>query len=235
MSNTHTDKIDDYARKKLNELAKLPVEFWTPDKITPYERNTKKHSKEHIAELKKSIKEFGLLDPIIVDFEGVIIAGHGRFEALCELGQTSIPVRHATTLTKNQADAARIAHNKTASTEYDSDFMAEELRRLSEANDINLDALGLDERELDFLTDDLGEINLDALSSDLDADIDEQDRETTEKVKATDASEERLDKILGFKAVPITAARDVRRFLADVEHETGLKGQEAFVEWCSAR
>jgi hypothetical protein len=146
-----------------------------------------------------------------------------------------VPVKHAKSLTKDQADAARIAHNKTASTEYDSEFMAEEIRRLAESTEVDVTALGLAEEELDFLVDDLGDMNIDAISTDLDGDIDAQDQETAEKVAATDASSEKVAKIFGFNSVPIAAVKHVRRFVADIEADTGLKGEAAFVEWVSRR
>lgn len=217
------------------DLVNLPTVLWDIDKVKPYARNTKIHTKEHIKKLQASIKQDGLFDALIVDMDGVIIAGHGRFEALVGIGQVKVPVKHATHLTKNQADAARIAHNKTASTEYDSGFMSEELQRLSEADDVDITALGFDEHELEFLVDDLGDMNMDAISTSLDEDIDEQDRETAEKVEATDASQEKIVKALGFNAVPIAAVKSIRRFIAEIEEETGMKGAEAFVNWVEAR
>lgn len=216
-------------------LVKLPTELWDIDKVKPYAKNTKVHSAAHIAKLKKSIAADGLFDALIVDFDGVLIAGHGRFEALVALGQTKVPVKHAAHLSKNQADAARIAHNKTSSVDYDSGFMAEELQRLSQADDVDIEALGFDAHELDFLVEDLGDMNMDAISADLDQDIDDQDEETAAKVAATDASSEKLVKAVGFNAVPIAAVKHVRRFIADIEAETGKTGADAFVAWVEAR
>jgi len=227
---TPTVEMDPY------DLTKLGIEWWPADKIKPYARNTKVHSREQVDKLKRSISEFGLFDPLIVDKEGVIIAGHGRFQALCELGQArSIPVRWAKHLSKNQADAARIAHNKTASNDYDSAFMAEELQRLSMENDVSLDALGLDLHELDFLTEDLGGFNADALADDLDAEIDEQDAETKRKVEEADGDVSPLVKVLGFKAIPVKHERLFRAFAAEIEAETGLTGADAWVEWLNGR
>lgn len=228
MTKTHA-KTDPY------NLVRLPLEMWEIDRVKPYDRNTKVHSTQHIAKLKASIQADGLFDPIIVDLDGVIIAGHGRYAALVELGHKVVPVRHAAHLSKNQADAARIAHNKTASTEYDSGMLAEEMRRLVEADDVDITALGFDERELDFLVEDLGDMNLAAISENLDQDIDDQDAETERKVAATDASEERIVKAIGFSSIPIAAVRDVRRFIADIEKQTGKSGAKAFVEFCRGR
>jgi hypothetical protein len=204
--------------------------------IKPYAKNTKVHSPTQINKLKASIKKDGLFDALIVDLDGVIIAGHGRFEALVALGHTHVPVKHATNLSKNQADAARIAHNKTASVEYDSAFLSEELTRLSEASDVDITALGFEQNELDMLVlEDLGDFNMDALSANLDEDIDDQERETAEKVEATDASSEKIVKAFGFGSIPIAAVKDVRRFIAEIEEETGMKGADAFVNWVQAR
>jgi predicted metalloendopeptidase len=100
---------------------------------------------------------------------------------------------------------------------------------------VDLQALGLDDHELDFLMDDLGEMDLDAISKALDEEVDQQDKDTADKVTATDASEERLGKVFGFNAIPIAAVKDVRRLIADMESETKKTGQDAFVEWCRAR
>lgn len=227
MTNTHT--TDPY------DLVKLPTEMWAVEDVKPYAKNTKVHSPAHIAKLRASIAADGLFDAIIVDADGIIIAGHGRFEALKSLDKKVVPVKHAVHLSKNQADAARIAHNKTASTEYDSGLMAEELRRLMDADDVDIGVLGFDGHELDFLIDDIGNMNMDAISANLEQDIDDQEEETKEKVKATDASFEKITRALGFSTVPIGAVKDIRRFIADIEAQTGLLSVDAFVEFCRER
>lgn len=216
------------------DLVKLPTELWDIDKIKPYPKNTKVHSDLQIKKLQASIKADGLFDALIVDMDGYIIAGHGRFQALVGLGKTKVPVKYAAHLTKNQADAARIAHNALASTEYDSAFMSEELSRL-QAEDIDVHGLLLDDHAAQFVIDDLGDMNMDAISTDLNQDIDDQEKETAEKVSATDASDEKLAKAFGFGTIPIAAVKSVRAFVAEIEDETGLKGADAFVNWLNAR
>lgn len=223
---THTDPYN---------LVRLPTEMWDVGQIHTYDKNTKVHTRPHIKKLMASIATDGLFDALIVDADGVIIAGHGRFAALVELGHKHIPVKHAAHLSKNQADAARIAHNKTASTDYDSGLLAEEMKRLMAADDVDISVLGFDDAELDFLIDDLGDMNFDAISTDLDQDIDNQDAETSEKVRATDASDEKVVKALGFNSIPIEGVKHVRRFIADLESQTGKVGAEAFVEFCRGR
>jgi len=58
--------------------------------IKPYEKNAKKHPKKQIEQVANSIKEFGMNQPIVVDKEGVIIVGHGRYEALQLLGMETL-------------------------------------------------------------------------------------------------------------------------------------------------
>lgn len=224
-----TYKLDPYG------LQQLPVEMWTADKIHPYAKNNKVHSKEDIAQVKKSLEQFGLINTLVVDVDGVLIAGHKRFAALLEMGHVEFPVRHAKHLTKNQADAARIADNKTQGTEYDSGFLAEELARLSEADDVDLFALGLDDRELSFLTDDLSEMNVDGMAVDLDAEIDAQDQETADKVAAIDSAQTPLTKVFGFKTVPVSDIPKFSRFMAEIQDQTGKIGAAAFAEWLDAR
>ena len=216
-------------------LTNLPVEYWEIDRVKPYARNTKVHSQSHIDKLKASIAADGLFDPLIVDLDGEIIAGHGRFAALVGLGQKTVPVRHAAHLTKSQAAAARISHNKTASTEYDSGMLAQEIADLMDADDVDVDALGFDDREWEMLTEDLGDMNMDAISLDMNQDIDDQERETADKVAATDESDVRVTKAFGFSSIPIAAVKHVRKFIAEIEEETGMKGGEAFANWVAAR
>lgn len=216
-------------------LVRLPTEMWDIGRVHTYDKNTKVHSRAHIKKLMASIAADGLFDALIVDADGVLIAGHGRYAALVELGHKVVPVKHAAHLSKNQADAARIAHNKTASTDYDSGLMAEEMKRLMEADDVDISVLGFDENELDFLIDDLGNMDLGAISTDLDQDIDDQEAETNDKVKATDASSEKVVKALGFNAIPIDGVKHVRRFIAAIEADTGKTGADAFVEFCRGR
>jgi len=82
---------------------------------------------------------------------------------------------------------------------------------------------------------DVGEPDLGAFADDLESDIDLQEQESKDKVEEIDASEEKIVKVLGFNSIPIAASKNVRRFMADIEAETGKEGAEAFVEWCNGR
>lgn len=102
-------------------------------KIQPYQKNAKKHPKKQIAQIAASIKEFGFNQPIIVDKEGTIIVGHGRYEALKVLGREVTPdMVQVVDLTEEQAKSYRLADNKLNESEWDMDLVIEELKGLTE-------------------------------------------------------------------------------------------------------
>jgi DNA modification methylase len=98
--------------------------------IKPYEKNAKKHPAKHIKQVAASIREFGMNQPIVVDKKGVIIVGHGRYEACKLLGVE--PEIKVVDLTEEQAKAYRLADNKLNESEWDMNLVIEELKGLSE-------------------------------------------------------------------------------------------------------
>jgi len=101
--------------------------------IRPYEKNQKKHPKKQIEQVANSIKEFGMNQPIVVDKQGIIIVGHGRYEAL-KLLKWEIKPEYikVVDLTEEQAKAYRLADNKLNESEWDMSLVIEELKGLSE-------------------------------------------------------------------------------------------------------
>lgn len=131
------------AKKKTE---KMVVTMKNIGEISPYEKNPRRNLNA-IAPLVKSIKEFGFRQPIVVDPEGIIIAGHTRYLAALEIGLMEVPV-HVADLTPEQAKAYRIADNQIASiSEWDYDLLASELQMLTD--------LGIDMDLLGFLDDDM--------------------------------------------------------------------------------
>jgi hypothetical protein len=90
----------------------MRIETVNINDIHPYEHNAKKHPRRQIEQIKDSISEYGNNDPIAIDQDGMIIEGHGRFEALKELGYTEVEVIRLSNLTEEQKRAYIIAHNK---------------------------------------------------------------------------------------------------------------------------
>ena len=74
--------------------------------IYPYEKNAKKHPRKQVQQVADSIREFGFNQPIVVDKQGIIIVGHGRFEAAKLLGLEEVPVLEVE-LSKEKANAYR--------------------------------------------------------------------------------------------------------------------------------
>lgn len=100
--------------------------------IKPYSKNSKKHPKSQIEKIASSIKEFGMNQQIVVDAAGVIIVGHGRYEALKLLGWEIKPEWvKVVDLTEEQAKAYRLADNKLNESEWYMDLVIEELKGLS--------------------------------------------------------------------------------------------------------
>lgn len=73
-------------------MSKLPdYKTVSTDSLIPYVRNSRTHSDEQVAQIAASIKEFGFTNPILIDGEGGIIAGHGRVLAALKLGISEVP------------------------------------------------------------------------------------------------------------------------------------------------
>lgn len=111
----------------------MKIEKISTDKIKPYENNAKLHPPEQIEQIKKSIQEFGNNDPIAIDENGVIIEGHGRYEALKELGFKEIEVIRLSHLSDEQKKAYSLIHNKlTMNTDFDYNILDSELAYINE-------------------------------------------------------------------------------------------------------
>ena len=130
------------------------LEHWPIDRLRPYERNPRTHSPEQITKIAASLLEFGWTNPILVDGDAGIIAGHGRLLAARELRMTTVPVIELTHLTEAQKRAYVIADNRLAlDADWDEDLLAEELKAL-EGLDFNLELTGFGVDELHDLLDD---------------------------------------------------------------------------------
>jgi DNA modification methylase len=115
--------------------------------IHPYENNPRLNAAA-VEAVAASIREYGFRQPIVVDEDGVIIVGHGRYQAALKLGLETVPVHVARDLTPAQIKAYRIADNKTAElSAWNYDLLPLELAQLQEMN-YDLGFLGFDQEEL---------------------------------------------------------------------------------------
>ena len=92
----------------------MQIEQVAVESLIPYARNSRTHSDEQVAQIAASIKEFGWTNPILIDGESGIIAGHGRLLAARKLGMKEVPVIHLSGMTETQKKAYIIADNKLA-------------------------------------------------------------------------------------------------------------------------
>lgn len=107
---------------------KLKIEYLPLHEIKTYPNNAKIHTAEQIEQIKKSILEFGMNDPIAVWKDNEVIEGHGRLIALTELGYTEVPVIRLDNLTDEQRKAYMLVHNKlTMNTGFNFDILESEL------------------------------------------------------------------------------------------------------------
>lgn len=140
----------------------MKVELIDIGRVIPYARNPRRNEAA-IAKVAASIKEYGFRQPIVVDEEMVIIAGHTRLQAAQQLGLTKVPVHTATGLTATQVKAYRLADNRTAQeAEWDDELLGLELGELAEQG-FDLDLTGFDGDELEKL---LAEIDEGGLTDD---------------------------------------------------------------------
>ena len=108
-------------------MEKLKIEYIDINSIKPYRNNAKMHPKKHIEQIKKSIKEFGMDDPIGI-WKDETVEGHGRLIACKELGMTEVPIIRLDHLTDEERKAYILAHNKlTMNSDFDMDILKEEL------------------------------------------------------------------------------------------------------------
>jgi len=107
------------------------IENLPPGSLVPYARNSRTHSAEQIAQIAASIREFGFTNPILIDRNNGVVAGHGRLCAAQSLGLGSVPCLRLENLTEAQIRAYVIADNRLAENAgWDKDILAAELRAL---------------------------------------------------------------------------------------------------------
>jgi len=133
----------------------LSIEYKATEKLIPYINNSRTHDQAQVNQLASSIKEFGFTNPILIDQDGGLIAGHGRLLAAKALDLDEVPTITLKNLSEAQKKAYVIADNKLAlNSGWNDDLLKVELEFLGE-EDFDLDLLGWDvlpnfEEEIDY-------------------------------------------------------------------------------------
>ncbi|MFD0979938.1 site-specific DNA-methyltransferase [Tropicimonas aquimaris] len=131
--------------------------------LKPYANNNRIHTAKNVGKLKASVAKFGFVAPILVDCDGVIIAGHGRLEAANALGLTTVPTVVADHLSPAEVRALRIADNKLAElSDWNPEALQIEFTELMDLSldgdlDFTLDITGFEMPELDIIIGGAGE------------------------------------------------------------------------------
>jgi DNA modification methylase len=120
--------------------------------LVPYAENARTHSDAQVAQIAASIVEFGFVNPVLVDAQGVLIAGHGRVMAAKRLGLASVPALPLGHLSPEQARALRLADNQIAlNSGWDEALLASEIARIRDEAVVDLDVLGFSAESLEQL------------------------------------------------------------------------------------
>ena len=129
------------------------IEVWPIDRLVPYQKNSRTHSQLQVQQIARSIQRFGFTNPILVDSEDGILAGHGRLAAARDLGLREVPVIVLDHLSQAERRAYLIADNQLAlNAGWDTAVLQQEIAALSLA-DSELDVLGFDLDELNSILD----------------------------------------------------------------------------------
>lgn len=151
----------------------MQIELLQIEKLIPYANNARNNEKA-VDKVAASIKEFGFRNPIIIDKNNEIIAGHTRLLAAKKLGLKEVPTIRADDLTAEQVKAFRIADNKTAEySEWNFELLAQELEELKLA-DYDLSLTAFDLSECEKLLDLLKEVNNKNKDDDFDIELPEE-------------------------------------------------------------
>ena len=150
------------ARRKLASSTRIfPVSAVVLDHIKPHPRNTRTHSKKQIRQIADSIQAVGFAAPVLIDENGVLLAGHGRLEAARLLGLKTIPAMVIDGLTEARKRALLLADNRIAqSAGWDRERLADELISLPEllaADGLDISVTGFEPAEIDALMADFGD------------------------------------------------------------------------------
>jgi len=134
-------------------FARLQIVYQPVTSVTPYARNARTHSKKQVEQIAASMRKFGWTNPIIVDDQNMVIAGHGRLEAAKQLGMTEVPTVKLSGLTPEQVRALILTDNRLAQLSgWDEKTLALELQDLL-AMDLDFDVgiTGWDTGQIDVM------------------------------------------------------------------------------------
>lgn len=137
------------------EQNEMNIVYKNIKELKPYKKNAKKHNKEQVEQIANSIKEFGFTQPVIVDKNNCVVAGHGRILGAKKAGLKQVPTVCLEDLTEEQIKAYRLVDNKLNESEWDNDLLKQSLDEIAE---IDMEVFGF---AMDSLVDETIEVEPD--------------------------------------------------------------------------
>ena len=131
-------------------MAPISIEYLPIEQLKPYEKNPRTITPEELEKLKRSITTFGLIDPLIIDDNNMIIGGHQRLKAAAELGIANIPVVKLTGLSEDQKKTLNISLNKISG-EWNEQVLFQLLEEIKKSDAELLKTTGFTDKELSLL------------------------------------------------------------------------------------
>lgn len=129
-------------------MNEMNIEWVAVKDIKPYSNNAKIHSKHQIEKIAKSIEQFGWKQNLVIDSDGTLVVGHGRYEAAKLLGMAKVPCVRADDLTEDEVRAYRIIDNRISSDEYDTSIEFSELSEIElDMSEFDFELFSMDEIE----------------------------------------------------------------------------------------
>ncbi|MDP9155289.1 MAG: ParB/Srx family N-terminal domain-containing protein [Pseudomonadota bacterium] len=197
---------------------------WPVDKLVPYAKNVKKHDAAQVNKIVESIQQFKWTQPVLIEPDGTIIAGHGRRLAAIQLGLKEVPAVVISGLSPEQVRALRLADNRTNEGGIDTMMFRDEIAGLE-----GLLSGIYDMKELEFSMADLGQLNDEAFVPDVAEAVETQEQAAHAKADEIGARRVPLSKVFGFKDIAGADEIHVSRFMARAQAMTGLAGADALV------
>lgn len=119
-------------------MQELNIKYMNIRDLKPYKKNAKKHNKEQVEQIANSIKEFGFTQPVIIDKNNEVVAGHGRILGAKKAGLKQVPTVCLEDLTEEQIKAYRLVDNKLNESEWDDNLLNTELSELWDAGEVDM-------------------------------------------------------------------------------------------------
>ena len=131
-------------RNSNKTMQELNIKYMNIRDLKPYKKNAKKHNKEQVEQIANSIKEFGFTQPVIIDKNNEVVAGHGRILGAKKAGLKQVPTVCLEELTEEQIKAYRLVDNKLNESEWDNDLLNTELSELWDAGEVDMTLFDFD-------------------------------------------------------------------------------------------